>query len=178
MTSVGLPSGLSIEIVSDDQWDIVAWLWQAFRQDLALIVNGFPYADGRYQAAELRSYPSPDGAGYLAWRPHPKTGERAPVGFAVVRGLQGDRRSITGFWVTPAARRDGVGRALAAEVLSRHEGPWSIGFQQDNFGAGVFWRTVADETFGAGRWTEAVHHVPGRPEVPPDHFVESASSVR
>ena len=44
---------------------IVAWLWQAFRQDLAPIVSGLPYADGRYQAAELLRFPSSDGAGYL-----------------------------------------------------------------------------------------------------------------
>ena len=36
---------------------IVAWLWQAFRHDLAPIVNGLPYADGRYQAAPLDAFP-------------------------------------------------------------------------------------------------------------------------
>ena len=175
MAAVSLPAGLSIALVSDDQWDIVAWLWQAFRHDLALIVNGLPYADGRYQAAELKRYPSASGVGYLAWRPHPKTGESAPVGFALVNGLQDDRRSVTGFWVTPAVRRDGIGRALAIDVLSRHEGPWSIGFQHDNLGAGVFWRAIADEAFGAGRWTESLRQVPGLPGVPPDHFIESAN---
>lgn len=141
--------------VSDDQWPIVAWLWQAFRNDVALIVHGLPYADGRYQAAPLNPFPSPDGAGYLAWRAHPKTGEDAPIAFAVIdglRGLHGARRSIVGFWVAPAARRDGVGRVLALDVLARHPGPWSIGFQHDNPAAGEFWRSVADEAFGAGRW--------------------------
>ena len=59
---------------------IVAWLWQAFRHDLAAIVNGLPYPDGRYQAAPLKRFPSPDGAGYLAWRAHPNTGADAPSG--------------------------------------------------------------------------------------------------
>lgn len=154
---------------------IVAWLWQVFRHDLATIVNGLPYADGRYQAAELKRFPSPDGAGYLAWRAHPNTGEDAPVGFAVIDGLTGDRRSVTGFWVAPAVRREGIGRRLAIEVLSRHEGPWSIAFQHDNSSAGRFWREIADTVFGPGRWSEEQRPVPGKPHVPPDHFIESSA---
>jgi predicted acetyltransferase len=159
--------------VADGQWVIVAWLWQAFRHDLATIVNGLPYADGRYQAAPLARFPSPDGAGYLAWRAHPNTGEDAPVGFAMIDGLTGERRSVTGFWVAPAVRGTGIGRRLAVEVLSRHEGPWSIGFQHDNAGAGRFWREIADIAFGPGRWSEEQRPVPGKPQAPPDHFIES-----
>jgi hypothetical protein len=163
----------SIRPVSDDQWEIVAWLWQAFRHDLAPIVNGLPYADGRYQAADLLRFPSPDGAGYLAWRPHPNTGEDAPLGFAIIDGLSGGRRSVTAFWVAPPVRREGIGRRLAIEVLSRHEGPWSIGFQHDNTSAGKFWREIAETVFGPGRWSEHRRAVPGKPHVPPDHFIES-----
>jgi predicted acetyltransferase len=165
-------AAVSVRPVLDDQWEIVAWLWQLFRHDLASVVNGLPYGDGRYQAAKLTEFPSPDGAGYLAWRAHPKTGEDAPVGFAVVDGIQGDRRSVVAFWVAPLVRREGVGRRLAIDVLSRHDGPWSIGFQHDNVSAGRFWRDVADETFGPGRWAEEQRPVPGRPDVPPDHFIE------
>jgi hypothetical protein len=166
-------SPLTVRPVSDDQWVIVAWLWQLFRHDLAPIVNGLPYADGRYQAAQLKRLPSPDGAGYLAWRPHPNTGEDAPVGFAVIEGLTGDRRSVAGFWVAPAVRREGIGLRLAVEVLSKHRGPWSIGFQHDNASAGRFWRQVADAVFGLGMWSEQQRPVPGRPHVPPDHFIET-----
>jgi predicted acetyltransferase len=159
--------------VADDQWPIVAWLWQLFRHDLATIVNGLPYADGRYQTGPLERFPSDDGMGYLAWRAHPKTGEDAPVGFALIDGLTGDRRSVPGFWVAPVLRREGIGRRLAVEALSRHDGPWSIGFQHDNPRAGTFWREVADIVFGPGRWSEEQRPVPGRPDVPPDHFIES-----
>ena len=159
--------------MSDDQWTVVAWLWQLFRHDLATVVNGLPYADGRYQAAALERFPSPDGAGYLAWRAHPRTGEDAPIGFALIDGLERDRRSIPGFWVAPVVRREGVGRRLAVEVLSRHEGPWSIAFQHDNAGAGVFWRAVADASFGPAGWSEELRPVPGLPHAPPDHFIES-----
>lgn len=51
--------------VADDEWGIVAWLWQDFRHDLGVIVNGFPYADGRYQHAWLDEYPRPDGAFFV-----------------------------------------------------------------------------------------------------------------
>jgi predicted acetyltransferase len=165
--------GVSIRPVLDDQWGIVAWLWQLFRHDLAPIVNGLPYADGRYQARQLQRFPSPDGAAYLAWRAHPKTGEDAPVAFAVIDGLCSDGRSVVGFWVAPVVRGDGVGRQLAMKVLSRRPGPWSIGFQHDNVAAAAFWRGVAEAFFGPGRWSEHLRPVPGLPEVPPDHFIES-----
>ncbi len=169
----GDAAGVDIRRVTDGQWDVFAWLWQLFRHDLAAVVNGLPYADGRYQAAPLASFPSRDGAGYIAWRAHPKTGEQAPVGFALVDGLLAQRRSVVGFWVAPVLRREGLGRALAMDVLSRHPGPWSIGFQHENTGAGTFWRAVADDAFGPGRWSETVRPVPGLPDVPPDHFIES-----
>ena len=165
--------GVSIRPVLGHQWGIIAWLWQLFRHDLATIVNALPYADGRYQTAHLRPFPGPDGAGYLVWRAHPKTGEDAPIGFALVEGLNRDRRSIAAFWVAPAVRREGIGRRLALDVLSRHDGPWSIGFQHDNIDAARFWREVADAAFGPACWSEEQRPVPGLPDVPPDHFIES-----
>src|SRR5947209_19473520 len=85
---------MRISPVEDAQWEIVAWLWQAFRHDLAPIVRGLPYADGRYNRGPLAAFPSADGVGYLAWRPHPNTGEDAPIGFALVDGLLADRRTF------------------------------------------------------------------------------------
>lgn len=66
-----------------------------------------------------------------------------------------------------------MGRALAVDVLTRHQGPWSVGFQHENAAAGVFWRRVADDVFGAGSWTETRQCVPGRPDVPADHIIAS-----
>jgi predicted acetyltransferase len=165
-------SKIAIVPVADDQWSIIAWLWQAYRHDLAAVVNGLPYADGRYQRRRLSDYPSADTAGYMAWRPHPNTGEDAPIGFAIVDGLQGSRRSVAAFWVAPAARRNKVGRLLALDVLARHPGPWAIVFQHDNAGAGVFWRRTADAAF-AKNWSEEQRPVPGRPDAPPDHWIET-----
>lgn len=165
--------GFRVLPVRDDQWGIVAWLWQAFRHDLATVVNGLPYGDGRYQASRLKKYPSSDSVGYLAWRAHPKTGEDAPIAFAMIEGLEGARRTIEGFWVAPAARRSGTGRRFALDVLSRHEGPWTIAFQHDNIGASRFWRDVANHAFGPEGWAEEERHVPGLPDARPDHYIES-----
>lgn len=167
------PPPFVVRPVAEDQWQIVAWLWQCFRHDLAPIVSGLPYADGRYQTRELETYPAPDRAGYLAWRPHPRTGEDAPVGFALVDGLTGERRSLAALWVAPAVRRDGVGMRLALDVIGRHPGAWTVAFQHDNHQAGAFWRRVADAAFGAGRWREDTRPVPGLPEAPRDHWIET-----
>jgi GNAT superfamily N-acetyltransferase len=168
-----LPEGVRLQAVGDDEWPIVGWLWQAFRQDLSPIVGGLPYPDGRYNTAWLDPYPSADRTGYLAWRAHPNTGEQAPVAFALVDGLEGERRSVAAFWVAPPLRRAGLGRALALAILERHDPPWLIGFQHEHPTAGPFWRRVADTAFGVGGWTEAEEAVPGKPDVPPDHLIRS-----
>ncbi|MEZ5097456.1 MAG: GNAT family N-acetyltransferase [Nocardioides sp.] len=156
--------------IRDDEWPIVGWLWQDFRHDLAPIVNGFPYADGRYRHEWLDEHPQPDGAGYLAWRPHPHTGVEAPVGFALVRGLGSGRAVMQAFFVVPAARREGLGTQLAREVVTRHPGAWAIPFQRDNVAAGEFWRRLADELW-PGAWGETTEPVPTRPGAAPDHWI-------
>lgn len=159
--------------VADHEWSVVGWLWQAFKQDLAPVVNGFPYADGRYQHAELDTYPGTGKVGYLAWEPHPSTGEDAPVAFALVDGLGDDVRHLAAFFVIPASRRVGTGSDVAAEVLARHPGAWKIAFQHDNTAAGAFWRRVAQRAWGTG-WNETEVEVPDKPDVPPDHWIRTA----
>jgi predicted acetyltransferase len=159
--------------VGEGQWDVVAWLWQCFRQDLASVVSGLPYADGRYQTQGLGAFPHPDGAGYMAWRPHPNTGEDAPIGFALVNGLTSEQRTLDALWVAPVVRREGVGLQLALDVIARHPGPWAVAFQHENTSAGTFWRRVADAAFGPGRWREDVRQIPGRADLPPDHWIET-----
>lgn len=163
----------SIEPVGTDQWGMVAWLWQAYRSDMAPIVQGLPYADGRYSHTPLVGYPGPDRAGYVAWRPHPNSGEDAPVGFALVSGIGGGRRAVDAFWTAPVARRGGLGLALASHVLRAHPGPWTIAFQDGNIAAGHFWRRVSTELFGpeGEAWSEETRPVPGKPDVPPDHWI-------
>ena len=169
-----LPAGSTLRIVRDDGWPVVGWLWQAFREDLSPVVQGLPYADGRFGATPLAGFPSADGVGYLATRPHPNTGEEAPVAFALVSGSSAPQQSIAAFWVAQPLRRTGLGAALALAVLRAHPGAWEIGFQHDNAAAGAFWRRVADDAFGPSGWIETEEAVPDRPTVPPDHFIRTA----
>lgn len=158
--------------VRDGQWEVVAWLWQLFRHDLAGVTHAFPYADGRYRHEWLDEHPRDDGAGYLAWAAHPNTAEDAPVGFALVTGVGTGRCSMQAFFVVPAARRTGVGRRLALDVIRRHDEPWQIAFQHDNTGAGIFWRSVARDAWGTA-WVETEEAVPGKPLLPPDHWIRT-----
>ncbi len=160
---------IDVRPVAGDDWTVVSWLWQAFRNDLSEIVGGLPRADGRYHHAVLDAYPgSPDHAGFLLW----VEGEHgpAPVGFALVDGVRSGSRSIGGFWVVPAARRGGTGLALALDVIGRYPGPWTFAFQHDSTGAGEFWRRVARAAFGDD-WVEERRPVPGKPHVPDDHWI-------
>lgn len=165
-------SDVRIVAVAEDQWELVSWLWQAYRNDMAhMLVGSFPYPDGRYRHGPLDLHPgSTDHAGQIAWAHHPQIDEPAPVGFALVDGLTRERRSITAFWVAPGARRTGLGRTLAMQVITCYDGPWVIAFQHDNETAGAFWRAVATEAWG-DNWTEEQRAVPGRPDVPPDHWI-------
>jgi predicted acetyltransferase len=158
--------------VAADEWDVVAWLWQDFRHDLGTVVNGFPYADGRYQHALLDRYPRPDGTGYLSWRPHPNTGADAPVAFALVSGVGTGRCGLDALFVVPAARRCGLGRRLALDVIGRHPGAWEVGFQHDSAAAGEFWRAVARDAWDDA-WSETEEPVPGKPAVSPDHWLRT-----
>lgn len=163
---------VDVRPVRDEEWPVVAWLWQAYRADMAPVVHGLPYADGRFAHRPLDAYPAPDRAGWLLWSPHPNTGEPAPVGFALVSGLDAARRTVDGFWIASSVRRLGVGRAFALDVLRRYDGPWEIAFQHDNAPATRLWRTVATSLWGDA-WTEEQRPVPQRPELAPDHWITS-----
>ena len=45
---------------------------------------------------------------------------------------------MVALWVAPVARRHGVGRELALDVLGRHRGPWAIPFQDGSEAAALF----------------------------------------
>jgi hypothetical protein len=166
-------AALDVRPVRDQEWDVLSWLWQCFRHDLALAVSALPYPDGCYQTEDLPRSPGEDHVAYLAWRPHPRTDEPAPVAFALVTGLEGGRRNFAALWVAPVARRDGLGQEVALNVVDRHRGPWSIAFHHENSTAGHFWRRVADLAFGGAGWQEERRAVPHRPDVPRDHWIDS-----
>lgn len=166
---------MQVDPVADEQWSVLAWLWQSFKSDLAPVVGALPHSDGRYNAAGLPTGHDPDVAAYLAWDVHPNTGGLAPIGFGVVEGLGRPARLMAALWVAPAARRRGAGAELALDIIARHRSPWEIPFQHDNASAAAFWRVVADRAFGPDKWTEERRKVPGKPQVPADHWIISAT---
>ncbi|CUR54224.1 putative GNAT family acetyltransferase [metagenome] len=164
---------MDVRRVAPDEWDIVAWLWQAFRNDLAAVVGqSYPRPDGRYRHERLERYPGTGREGWLAWAPHPQLDVAAPIGFALVDAIGTPQQSLAEFFVVPAARRGRVGRRFAAHVLAQHPAPWTVAFQHDNVTAGRFWRAVFTEGFGDD-WAETEEAVPDKPHVPPDHWIRT-----
>ena len=141
---------------------VVEHLWQLYKHDMSEVVGSLPGADGRFRSGRLpRYFAGGSDAGFLI-----RSGND-PIGFCSVLGV-GDRSSVMGdFFVVRAARRDGVGSAVAARLLVSRPGSWSVPFQAANAKAAEFWRGVANAAAGTG-WTEELTPVPGRPEVPPD----------
>ena len=80
------------------------------------------------------------------------------------------------FFVVRAARRSGLGRALALETIAHHPGPWEIAFQDENPPAARFWRGLADAAFPGG-WREERRPVPGKPDLPPDVWIIGAEAL-
>ena len=163
-------------VAGDDEWSIVAWLWQAFRQRPgAPIVGALPVADGRYKHDLARR--APGGRPTTATWPDaaPEQGE-APVGFAMVDRHRRRRRGGMGaFWVVPAARRSGLGRQLARDVIAPSPAARGTSRSSTTTPAPVTsGALVADEAFGDG-WTEEQRAVPGKPDVPPDTWISGST---
>ena len=140
-------------------------LWQLYSHDLSQYRGMMPNAEGLYKAGRLPTYfGNPDTCGYVV------THDGANAGFVFVTGLTGEFRTVGDFFVVRAARRQRVGFDAAMHVLTRHRGPWEIGFQVENLGAPQFWRGVATEVAGS-RWHEELRPVPNKPHIPHDHFL-------
>ena len=86
-------------------------------------------------------------------------------------GAPHDRRLLGRARCAPWRHRHGAGprrarpasRRLADRVPARQRGGRRL------------LAAVADEAFGPGRWVETERPVPGRPGVPPDHFIETVA---
>jgi predicted acetyltransferase len=141
---------------------VVDRLWQLYAHDMSEFRGSFPSDEGQFKEGRLPSFfGDPDRCGYLVgW-------EGRLAGFALVRGVLTEPRVMGEFFVVRAARRHGVGRAGARQVLRAHPGAWQIPFQDENPGAARFWRSLATELVGDA-WTEERRPVPDKPHVPDD----------
>ncbi|MCP2265898.1 GNAT family N-acetyltransferase [Promicromonospora thailandica] len=144
-------------------------LWLLFRHDMSEVSGALPDASGQFRRERLdAAFTDPGWGGVVAHLEH--GGEPAAAGFALVRGLDEPTRVLTSFFVVRGARRAGVGRRLAAHVLTAYPGRWDIAFQDANPPAVRFWRAVATEAVGQA-WTQEHRPVPGRPDLPPDTWI-------
>ena len=155
-------------VASPSDLEVLAWLWQCFRHDLAGVVHGRPYADGRYSVVGLPTAVTDDVAAYLLHEPHPNGAVPAPVGFVVLADLDSPPVDVAAAWVSPVLRGSGTGAAMVTAALRLHPGPWTVAWQHENPEAGRFWRRLADGLMGPGAWHEERLAVP-RPGAPDDH---------
>lgn len=161
---------LTIRPTTPADLPVLERLWLLFQHDMSEITGALPDAAGQFRRERLdATFTDPDRCGFLAHL-EPDGAPPSPVGFALVRALDGPARVLTSFFVVRAARRSGVGRELAAHVLATFPGHWEIAFQDANPPAVRFWRAVAADAVGQA-WTEEHRAVPGRPELPPDSWI-------
>jgi predicted acetyltransferase len=152
---------LRVDVAGPDDWPLVEHLWQLYQHDLSEFRHSAPGRDGLFLPGRLSAYAeSDDGVGYVA-----RLGA-VPCGFALVRGLSGERRLMGEFFVTRSARGRGTAAAFAREVLAQHPGSWAVPFQNENPRAAVFWRRLAGEVLDDV--SEQSFAVPGKPHLPHD----------
>jgi predicted acetyltransferase len=140
----------------------LARLWQLYQHDLSEFRGSMPDNRGHYKTDRLRRYLHDSDRTCYLFRHGPHL-----AGFALVRGLHGDRRVMGEFFVVRGARRQGVGHRAALAVVEAHPGTWEIAFQEENLAAAKFWRS-----FAVGRpHREERRPVPDKPDVPPDTWL-------
>ncbi len=119
-------------------------LWLMFRHDMSEFGGQLPNPDGTFRAERLAAaFEDRNWAGYVFTGP-----EDRPVGFAIIRSLDGPARVLNSFFVVRPMRRAGVGMQAASAIVAEHPGPWEVAFQDANAAAVRFWRRVATELAG------------------------------
>jgi len=164
-------TGLSVRRAGDADRPLLERLWLLFRHDLSEFDGDLPSPDVTFRAERLAAaFEDPDWAAYVFAGPQDR-----PVGFALVRGLNGPVRVLNSFFVVRSTRRAGVGLQAVRAVVSAHPGPWEVAFQDVNAGAGRFWRRVATDIAGDD-WRQERRAVPNRPDLPPDVWISFRSA--
>lgn len=165
------PARLTIRPTTPADRPVLERLWLLFRHDMSEISGALPDPSGQFRRERLdAAFTDPGRRGVVAHLEPADGAPASPVGFALVRGLDGPTRVLSSFFVVRGVRRTGVGRDLAAHVLASFPGRWEIAFQDANLPAVQFWRAVATDAVGQA-WTEEHRAVPGRPDLPPDTWI-------
>ncbi|WP_275001618.1 GNAT family N-acetyltransferase [Promicromonospora iranensis] len=165
---------LSIRPTTPDDRPVLERLWLLFRHDMSEVTGALPDPTGQFRRERLDATFTDVGRhgliAHLEPDVEPAGAAASPVGFALVRGLDGPIHVLSSFFVVRGARRSGIGRELAAHTLASFPGRWEIAFQDANPPAVRFWRAVATDAVGQA-WTEEHRAVPGRPDLPPDTWI-------
>lgn len=179
--TTSLAASLTTRPATPEDTAVLERLWLLFRHEMSGITATLPDPDASFRRERLdAALTDPGWCGVLAHATPPRAddgtpAEPRPVGFALVRGLPRPTRVLNSFFVVGGARRAGVGRRLAAEVLARFPGAWEVAFQDANTPAVSFWRKVATDAVGQA-WTEEHRPVPGRPDLPRDTWISFTTS--
>jgi len=145
---------------------MVERLWLMFRHDMSEFGGQLPNPDGTFRAERLAAaFEDRNWAAYVFTGP-----EDRPVGFAIIRSLDGPARVLNSFFVVRPMRRAGVGLLAVSAIVAEHPGPWEVAFQDANTAAVRFWRRVATELAGDS-WSEEHRAIPGQPGLPPDTWI-------
>ena len=170
--SHGSPTArLTIRPTTPGDRPVLERLWLLFRHDMSEVSGALPDPSGQFRRERLdAAFTDPAWRGVLAHLEPADDAPPSPVGFALVRGLDGPTRVLSSFFVVRGARRTGVGRELAAHVLASFPGSWEVAFQDANPPAVRFWRAVATDAVGQA-WTEEHRAVPGLPDAPEDTWI-------
>ncbi|GHH65918.1 GNAT family N-acetyltransferase [Promicromonospora soli] len=165
------PARLTIRPTTPADRLLLERLWLLFRHDMSEVSGSLPDPSGQFRRERLdAAFTDPGWRGVVAHLEPADGAPASPVGFALVRGLDGPTRVLSSFFVVRGVRRMGIGRDLAAHVLASLPGRWEIAFQDANPPAVQFWRAVATDAVGQA-WTEEHRAVPGRPDAPPDTWI-------
>jgi predicted acetyltransferase len=145
-------------------------LWLMFRHDMSSFGGQLPNLDGTFRTERLdAAFDDRNWVCYVFITPQDR-----PAGFAIVRGLAGQVRVLSSFFVVRAMRRSGVGFQAVRAIVAEHPGRWEVAFQDGNAAAVRFWSRAAAE-LADGDWKEERRAVSGSPDLPPDTWISFAA---
>ena len=143
-----MTESMAIEVAAapPEQGDALANMLELYQHDLSDIWQQDLDERGRYGYDLSRYWSDARCFPYLVMA------EGKLAGFALVDQavkLPGGDFWMDQFFVLKKYRRRGVGRAVAHELFTRHQGRWQVGQMADNGAALAFWRaTIAAYTGG------------------------------
>jgi predicted acetyltransferase len=156
---------VSLRLATSEDRPVLERLWLMFRHDMSEFGGLLPHPDGTFRSERLQAaFNDAD------WEPYLLVCGEHPAGLALVRGLTGQTRVLSGFFVVRGVRRAGFGLRAVQDLVARHPGRWEVAFQDANAAAARFWRRVATEMAGDA-WDEEHRPVPDQPGPPPDTWI-------